>query len=220
LRSVFFDKSSLVVRRILSKPKNKWVVRDFNDLVSLGTAQNVLDLMEKKAYVERTKKGFKSFTKLTNKEKLIKDWLLFYDFNFNKILSYYYVDDKILNKLKNIFRNKPYALSSHLAANFRTSFVKTGDIYVYVESKFFQDNKIKIIQELNLKKLVRGGNFHFIIPYYKNSVFYNIQKIEGLNTVSNLQTYLDLYNFKPRGKEHADYFSKTLKEKGVNFYES
>jgi len=61
---------------------------------------------------------------------------------------------------------------------------------------------------------VRGGNFHIIRPYYKNSVFFSRQKIKGFAVVSNLQLYLDLYHFHPRGREHAEYLKKLLEENG------
>ncbi len=72
-------------------------------------------------------------------------------------------------------------------------------------------------QTLDLKELKRGGNFYLIRPYYKNSVFFNNQKVKGYNVVSDLQLYLDLYNFPQRGRDHAQYLLKTLKEEGKRF---
>jgi predicted NodU family carbamoyl transferase len=46
------------------------------------------------------------------------------------------------------------------------------------------------------------------------------QTIKGYKVVSNLQLYLDLYNFKPRGREHAEYLKKAFEEKGKSLYES
>ena len=73
----------------------------------------------------------------------------------------------------------------------------------------------EIRQRLELKELVKGGNIHVIRPYYKNGVFFNTQKIKKYRVVSNLQLYLDLYHFQPRGREHAEYLKKSLKEKGI-----
>ena len=73
-------------------------------------------------------------------------------------------------------------------------------------------------ERLELKELVRGGNIHIISPYYKTSAFFNTQRIKGYTVVSNLQLYLDLYHFQPRGREHAEYLIKQLKEKGAKFY--
>ena len=68
---------------------------------------------------------------------------------------------------------------------------------------------------MNLKELKAGGNVYLIKPYYKKSIFLYKQKIKGYPVVSNLQLYLDLYHFPQRGREHADYLLKVIKEKGV-----
>jgi len=47
-------------------------------------------------------------------------------------------------------------------------------------------------------------------------VFFHSQKIKKYRIVSNLQLYLDLYHFQPRGREHADYLKNSLEEEGIN----
>ena len=42
-------------------------------------------------------------------------------------------------------------------------------------------------------------------------IFYAIQKIRDKNVVSNVQLYLDLYNYKGRGREQAEY----LRDKAI-----
>jgi hypothetical protein len=73
---------------------------------------------------------------------------------------------------------------------------------------------------LELKELVRGGNIHIVRPLYKKSVFYGARTIKGHKVVSDLQLFLDLYGYKPRGREHAEYLKKTLEKKGTSLYES
>jgi hypothetical protein len=88
-----------------------------------------------------------------------------------------------------------------------------------LRSENWEKDILELQQQLDLKELVRGGNVHLIQPYYKNSMFYGIQLIKGYIVVSNLQLYLDLYNFKPRGREHVEHLKKVLKEKGKSLYE-
>jgi len=215
-KNIFSDKATIIPRKMFQYPGREWVVRDFTgpEGVSLGMAQNVLEAMEKKGYVERVKKGPGSYTVLTNKDLLIADWLKEYEFELNTIDSYYSSDKKILQKLKDVMRNKQYALTLHSGANLMTSFVKTDEAYLYLTLADWSNELLDLRQKLDLKELVRGGNFHIIRPYYKISVFYNSQKIRGFNTVSDLQLYLDLYHFQPRGREHAEYLKKLLEEKG------
>jgi hypothetical protein len=201
---------------MLQNPERKWVVRDFTgyESISLGMSQEVLKAMEKKGYIERVKKGPNSYTIITNKEKLISDWLEEYSFDQNVIDTYYSANKNILNKFRKVLKENQYALTLHTGANLMTSFVRTEEIFIYMNLKDWKKDILDIRQKLDLKELVRGGNIHLIHPFYKNSVFFNTQKIKGYTMVSNLQLYLDLYNFQPRGKEQAEYLKNLLEEKG------
>jgi hypothetical protein len=216
MKNIFADKASLVQRKMLQNPERKWVVRDFtgHEGISLGMSQEVLKAMEKKGYIERVKKGPNSYTIITNKEKLISDWLEEYSFDQNVIDTYYSANKNILNKFRKVLKENQYALTLHTGANLITSFVRTEEIFIYMNLKDWKKDILDIRQKLDLKELVRGGNIHLIHPFYKNSVFFNTQKIKGYTIVSNLQLYLDLYNFQPRGREQAEYLKNLLEEKG------
>ena len=218
IKNIFTDKASLVLKEMLKDPERRWVVRDFTGPggVSLGMSQEILKAMEKKGYIERVKKGPNSYTILTNKEKLISDWLKEYRFDLNIIDTYYSANKNILNKFKKVLKENQYALTLHTGANLLTSFVRTEEIFIYMNFKNWEKDILEIRQKLDLKELVRGGNIHLIYPFYKNSVFFNTQKLKGYTVVSNLQLYLDLYNFQPRGREQAEYLRNLLEEKGRN----
>jgi len=216
MKNIFADKASLVLRKMLQNPERKWVVRDFtgNEGMSVGMSQEVLMAMEEKGYIERVKKGPNSYTILTNQEKLISDWLKEYSFNQNIMDTYYSANKNILNKFRKVLKENQYALTLHTGANLITSFVRTEEIFIYMNLKDWKKDILDIRQKLDLKELIRGGNIHLIHPFYKNSVFFNTQKIKGYTIVSNLQLYLDLYHFQPRGREQAEYLNNLLEEKG------
>ena len=218
MKNIFADKASLVLRKMLKDPERRWVVRDFTGPggISLGMSQEVLKAMEEKGYIERVKKGPNSYAILTNKEKLISDWLEEYSFDQNVIDTYYSTDKNILNKFRKVLKENQYALTLHTGANFITSFVRTEEIFIYLSLKDWKKDILDIRQKLDLKELIRGGNIHLIHPFYKNSVFFNTQKIKGYTVVSNLQLYLDLYNFQPRGREQAEHLRILLEEKERN----
>ncbi|GAI03133.1 unnamed protein product, partial [marine sediment metagenome] len=154
-------------------------MRDFTGPggISLGMSQEVLEAMEKKGYIERAKKGPNSYATLTNKDNLISDWLKEYYFNLNTIDTYYSANKNILNKFKKVLKENQYALTLHTGANLITSFVRTEEIFIYMNLKSREKDILDIRQKLNLKELVRGGSIHLIHPFYKNSVFFNTQKI-------------------------------------------
>jgi len=216
MKNIFADKASLVLRKMLQNPERKWVVRDFTGYegISLGMSQEVLKAMEEKGYIERVKKGPNSYTILTNQEKLISDWLKEYSFDQNVMDTYYSANKNILNKFRKVLKENQYALTLHTGANLITSFVRTEEVFIYLNLQDWKKDILDIRQKLDLKELVRGGNIHLIHPFYKNSVFFNTQKIKGYTVVSNLQLYLDLYHFQPRGREQAEYLNNLLEEKG------
>ncbi|MBU1006308.1 MAG: hypothetical protein KKH08_01780 [Candidatus Omnitrophica bacterium] len=221
--SVFSDKSTIILRKMLKHSGKKWVIHDFTKIrdkeygIGQGRVQNVINEMERQGYIEREKRGVKSKTFLTDPDSLIKDWVQSYKFGYNEIHSFYSTDKNILRKIKEYFKGKgdKYALTLHAAANLYTSFVKTEDIYFYLNAETTEQNILDIRQRLDLKQLVQGGNVHIVKPYYKKSVFFDAKTVKGYRVVSDIQLYLDLYNFQSRGREHAEYF---LKEKVLGKY--
>jgi len=220
LRNIFADKASFIARRMLSEKDRKWVIRDFvgENGVSIGMAQGILEAMHKKGYIERPKRGPDSYARLLHTQDLIDQWVTEYRFEYNEIDTYYSPDKNILPKLKRCLKNKQYALTLHSGTNLITSYVNIDQVHLYFDPADWKNELLDLRQQLELKELVRGGNIHIVRPYYKKSVFYGVQIIKGYKVVSNLQLYLDLYNFHPRGQEHAEYLKKTLKEEGKNPY--
>jgi len=221
-KNIFADKATFILRKMLSNPDKKWVTRDFmgEDGVSLGMAQGILEAMAKKGYIERVKRGPDSYALLTNTNELIGDWLTEYRFELNQVDTYYSPDKNILSKLKDYLKDRQYAFTLHSGANLITSFVISDQIHLYFSPENWKKEILELRQQLDLKELVRGGNIHSVRPLYKNRVFDGARTVKGYKVVSDLQLYLDLYGYKPRGREHAEYLKKTLEEKGKGLYES
>ncbi len=215
-KNIFADKASIILRMMLQSPNKKWVVRDFigENRVSLGFAQEVLEELSRQGFVERVKKGPKSYSVLTNKKELINAWQNYYQFEFNEVDLYYSPEKDILKKIKSILTKDKYALTLHSGANLITSYVKTDNVYFYFFSKNWEKDILRLRQECDLKELVSGGNVYIINPYYKKSLRFNSQVINEFHVASNLQLYLDLYHFQPRGREHAGYLDNVLRSKG------
>jgi len=205
---------------MLHTPDRDWKVRDFvkKCKISIGLASRTLSFLDKLGFVERVNQGRIGYTRLIKKKELLELWIKNYDFSLNRVYSFYSPDKKILGKVKNFLREKGlnefYGLTLHTGANLMTSYMLTEDIHIYLNHQ----NCYKIISEMQdrilLKQLVAGGNVHFIYPYYRNSVFHNVRIITKYRVVSNLQLYLDLYNFAPRGREHGEYLRNVLERKG------
>jgi hypothetical protein len=215
-RNIFADKASLVLRRMLREPGRRWVLRDFvGELgISLGLAQAVLEVVESRGCGERIKRGALSYTILTNPDLLLSDWVKAYSFDRNIMKTFYFSGSDVLKRIKAALNGLPYGLTLHTGANLLTSWVQTDQVYIYLNPERWTEILINIRQLLGLKELVRGGNIHIVRPFYNNSVFYNVREIRGIRVVSNLQLYLDLFGFQPRGFEHAERLKEIVKERG------
>ena len=222
MKILLSDKAAIIVRAMLSQPDRKWVARDFEGEFGVGRARAAMVLSElySKGFVEGIRSGRNAHSILQNKEELIEEWLKLYKFERNESRLYYSASEDVLSRLKSYFANRnkeqAYALTLHTGANLITHYVNAPTLYCYLPAKNFKSASLDLRQALDLKELKRGGNFCLIKPYYKTAMFFDTQKIKGYNVVSNLQLYLDLYHFPQRGRDHAEYLLKTLKEEGKN----
>jgi len=216
------DKASLIIRAMLGQPDRQWVVRDFEKEYDVGRARaaDILSELRGKGFIRGISSGRSAHNILQHREALLDEWLKSYAFELNKMHLYYSADADVLSRLKKYFlrinQPKGYALTLHTGANFVTNYVNTPTIYCYLPNEDFKKVSLELRQALELKELKNGGNVYLIEPYYKSSVFFDSQTIKGYSIVSDLQLYLDLYNFPQRGREHALYLLKTLKEEGKN----
>jgi Uncharacterized protein conserved in bacteria (DUF2186). len=223
MTNIFSDKATIVIRAMLSQPDKKWVARDYESEFGVGRARAaaVLSSLRKKGFVGGVRSGRLAHNVIQNTKTLLDEWLKYYSFEMNKMHLYYASAHDALPRLKKYFDAKKnpcgYALTVHTGANLITNYVNTQTVYCYLKSNTFDDVSLDLRQTLDLKELKTGGNFCLIKPYYKNGVFLDNQTIKSYNVVSNLQLYLDLYHFPQRGRDHAQYFLKTLKEEGKSF---
>ena len=220
MKPIFSDKASLVLRQMLRYPHQEWVVRDFEKELEVGRswAAKVLALLREKGYLKGEARGRAAFAVLRNAEELIQEWVRNYDFALNKTHAYYAPDAELLPKIKQFFnrqaKGKAYALTLHTGANLITNFVRIPNTYLYLDPVDFKKVSLDLRQALDLKELKIGGNVYLIEPYYKKSIFFGLRKIKGYAVVSALQLYLDLYHFPERGREHAEYLERIVKEEG------
>ena len=109
MKSIFSDKATVITRAMLSEPNRKWTVRDFEKEFNVGRsrAAQVLAELRKKGYVGGIASGRQAYSRLTDREGLIKEWLRVYTFELNESHLYYSEDD-ILKKMKTFLQNKKW----------------------------------------------------------------------------------------------------------------
>ncbi|HBW22061.1 MAG: hypothetical protein A2X28_09575 [Elusimicrobia bacterium GWA2_56_46] len=219
MKSAFSDKASIIARQMLANPGRKWVLRDFvgNTGLSLGMAQGVFAALQDMGCLERVKKGPYSYARLADASLLVSEWVKAYKFSMNTVYTCYTPHRDFLKRFKAEVTADKYALTLHSGANLKTGFVKTEDSYIYLRLDNWAQELPRLREKLELKKLAQGGNVHLVRPFYRTAIFSDRREVKGFSVVSDLQLYLDLYNFQPRGREHAQYLKETLLRKGEPF---
>lgn len=202
-KRLFTTKSTWIIRKILSEPKREW---KFDELaeeagVSLGMAYKAVNKLISEGFVEKKRNAIS----LLKADELLDAWAEIYKFENQSITGYYCPfkeQEKILLALKNVPAEE-YALTLGSAASMVAPYVRSTDVYLYVEESEL------IMEALNLKPVEFGGNVYLITPA-DEGVLFDTQKFEKLSLVSNIQLYLDLYNYPMRGREQAEHLREQV----------
>ena len=147
---------------------------------------------------------------VTNAGELLTRWASYYDFALlNKMNAYYSLDedlDRFVRKLSAVDeRDLRYALTLQAGAALVAPFVRPVNIHLYVEPE-----KLSEWQKLLSLQLTELGGNVFLVEPYDEGVFYKVQRLREVYVVSNVQLYVDLYNYPARGREAAEHLRKEV----------
>ncbi|MDO9538014.1 MAG: type IV toxin-antitoxin system AbiEi family antitoxin [Thermoplasmata archaeon] len=201
-KHLFSAKATWVIRRLLSEPERKWKFEELSTKadVSIGQAYKVVNKLVSEGYLEKERGSIN----LLRPGELLDAWAEIYRFDGQEISGYYCPlkdQDEIFKGLKSM---QNYALTLGSAASLIAPFVRSTDVFIYVKNDID-----KLIDALNLKPVEFGGNVYLVKPR-DLAVFADAQTINGLITVSNIQLYLDLYNYPMRGREQAEHLREQV----------
>lgn len=212
-KALFSDKASLVVRSVLERVGQPHGVRELSRQLGVSPAwtSQVLSAMVKAGYAARANRE----TYVSRPSDLLRDWAESYDFLRRNDVSPFFCDSPTPQDLiariasLNGAGQMRYALTLHAAASLVAPFAEFHEVHVYVDpSPDPRETERLWMEELDLEKVDRGGNIYLVRPYYKQSVFYGVRQINGVSVVSDIQLYVDLYNFPMRGREQAEHLMR------------
>jgi len=203
LKSIFYSKSTRVLRVLLSEPARNWRLQELASeaQVSIGLASNVrrrlidYDLV----ILDDEKAGFK----LKDPQRLLKEWAKNYSYRDNDVTNFYSLDktqvieDKVADYCKE--EEIKYAFTLTSGANLAAPFLRYNRVFFYTDSVIDP-----IAEVLGWKEVSSGSNISVLKPY-DEGVFYGQQLIKKKKVVSDLQLYLDLQSYEQRGQEAAEY---------------
>lgn len=205
LKSLFYPVSSRIIRVFLEDPQKEWRINNLSKEAnaSLGYVHKVVSTLQEQGYLQRSKNG----VKVSEPEKLLDMWSKEYKFSLNKMYSFYsFVKEpaKMMQRIEETSKklDTEYAMTMHAGASLIAPFVRFTDVHFYITGEFE-----RWVKELDLKPVEFGGTIHLLKPY-DSGIFYKARIINSVQVVSNIQLYLDLYNYPARGKEQAEFLRK------------
>lgn len=203
LRSVFNDKASRIVRRLLSDPFRPWTVQELakRSHVSIGLASQVKTKLFDSEILERRDE----MLVVAKPEQLLKDWADSYRLKFKKHIAVEFyspkklqdIETEIIEYFKSNQTKYAFTLATAAKASGTQYVSQVNRIHAYVEG-----NANQIGKELGLKEVDSGGNVVLMQPFDTDILY--LSQGAGLSIVSDIQLYLDFSAQKGRIQETAD----------------
>ncbi|MHB8396302.1 MAG: type IV toxin-antitoxin system AbiEi family antitoxin [Thermoplasmataceae archaeon] len=209
-RGIFATKSTRIVRAILKDPKAKWKITELANICGMSPAgvYFVVNQLEDMNYITRERD--KSI-KVEDSRRLLKDWASNWTVEKSKSLSFFSFaksPEEIISKISEAGKelNLKYALTGLAGASMVSPFVRYNDVWVYLSG-----DKDIFVKKLDLRPAMSGANIRILDPY-DDGVFMDFREIMGVNVVSNIQLYVDLFTYPARGREQAErLYEKVIK---------
>ena len=207
-KSLFFPKSSRVLRVLLAEPARRWRVEEISKeaKISIGLASRVKQALLDQEWISKENKRFF----LADPEKALAAWAAKYSYTLNESYSYYsgLKDEELASAIRMECQKRgwEYGLALFTGARRVAPFVTFPRFFAYVKG-----DSIVLAKSLQFKKVESGANVTILTPY-DDGVLYGLQDVKGTQVVSNIQLYLDLKSYRGRGEEAAQFiFDERIK---------
>jgi hypothetical protein len=175
--------------------------------VSLGQVSKVNKKLDELGLWIEGREGMKAL----DKTKLLDLWRENYRFERNRILNFYSMKQipQIETQIAEFCRANgiDYAFTLFSGGNRLAPFTRYN-----VATSYFSGDIEKMRGGLQLKEVPSGANLQIIVPY-DEGVYYKGQELNSMTVASPIQIYLDLYKYKGRGREQAEF----LRERVIKF---
>jgi hypothetical protein len=212
-KSLFSDKASLVIRCALDRLGQPQKVRELSRQLGLSPAwvSQVLRRLVSAGYAAQLGHG----TVLSRPLDLLNDWAESYSFAGRNDVRPFFCEaptpEQVIHRVASVPAEAVgrYALTLHAGASLVAPFSKYHEVHIYIDPSGLRgETERQWIEALGLQPVETGGNVYLTWPYYKEGAFYGSRKINGVWVASDIQLYVDLYNYPIRGREQAEYLMR------------
>jgi len=213
IEGLFSDKASLIVRAVVERAKEQHGVRELSRQLGVSPAwtSQVLAGLVRVGYAARTNREIY----ISRPLDLLQDWADSHDFSRRNDVFSFFCDaptpEALISRIAAIngAAERRYALTLHAGASLVAPFAKFHEVHMYVDP---WERRVETerfwMEALELEKVDRGGNMYLVWPYYKHGAFHGVREVNGVSVVSDIQLYIDLYNFPMRGQEQAEHLMR------------
>lgn len=202
----FSDRNSLIARTLLAHPGRTWGVRELASHagVSLGTASQVIRALVGMGAIEQKQQGRAARIRLTDAGLLLRPWFAAYTWERNTAAAFHApVGDvsRFLRRLPRVLGERRWALTLQAGAAQVAPHATWDRVHAYVDVETPAD--LLRMGEAQGWAHAADGRLVLMKPYYRTSVWHEMQTLHQLPVVSTLQLALDLWHYPLRGREQA-----------------
>jgi len=202
----FSPASARILRVFLENPKTSWTIARLAGEAKTAPrmANLVVNYLADKLLIN---KGRGNIT-LAKPKELLDLWSINYDFKKEHIYVPYYSLARNMDEFSAKLHSLPdglkeqYALTLYAGANLIAPYTRFGEYHLYIDG----DTR-SWVDALGLSPAETGANVFLVMPH-DQFVFYKKQMVGDVSVVSNIQLYLDLYNYNERARDHAQVLYK------------
>jgi hypothetical protein len=209
----FADRNSLVARTLLLHPGRQWGIRELasESSVSLGTASQVVKALTAMGAVRFQQSGRSARVWIDDAAHLLRRWVVAYSWERNVFAAFHApVGDtaRFVRRIPTLLGDMRWALTLHAGAAQVAPHATWDRVHVYLDV----DNPTDLVTtgERLGWDAAADGRVVLMKPYYRHSVWHNLQMQHGLPVVSTLQLALDLWHYPLRGREQSEHLLKML----------
>jgi hypothetical protein len=209
VQNVFLPVASRIVRVLLIDQKKAWSILGLSKEAKTGYS-HTFRVVKTLLRMGLCRQAETNRVVVANPGELLGRWAGYYDFSLLNRVNAYYSEETDLDRFAKRLSvlDKPsfrYALTLQAGASFVAPYVRPVNIHLYVDSE-----KLGVWRELLGLQLTELGGNVFLDEPYDEGVFYKVQSVRGINVVSSVQLYVDLYNYPARGREAAEHLRRAV----------
>jgi hypothetical protein len=226
----FGDSASRIVRTLLrtalGPSPRSWGVRELamSAGVDRTTTSEVLRWLARSDLINRERdvgrRGRAIAVGIADPVRMLERWSASYDWTMNARLAVHAPmgsPERFVARLSNHFKGIRWAMTLQAGAALLAPHAAWDRIHVYVDAR--AESELRTIATREGWSAGDDGNVLLMSPYYKKTVWDNVQTIRQIPIVDIVQLLLDLWRYPVRGREQAEHLLEIRRQLPATLFE-